>query len=77
MNKGLYLITGLGGDRERWGSTTPAVVENLLRDPWQVALEFWEDLEAAEHAVYTYERFLARPGNGAYTAKANIAFARY
>ena len=77
MNKGLYLITGLGGDRERWGSTTPAMVEYCLGDPGQVTLIFWKYLKAAEHAVYTYERFLARPGNGADTAKANIAFARY
>ncbi len=53
------------------------MVEYCLGDPGQVTLIFWKYLEAAEHAVYTYERFLARPGNGADTAKANIAFARY
>ena len=48
-----------------------------LSDPGQVTLKFWKYLETTEHAIYTYEYFLARPGNGAYTAKTNIAFARY
>ena len=52
------------------------MVEYFLSDLGQVTLKFWKYLEAAEHAVYTYEYFLARPGNGADTAKADITFAR-
>ena len=76
MNNGLYLTTGLRGDRKGLGSTTPAMVKYCLGNPGQVTLIFWKYLEAAQHAVGADKYLLVRACDGADTAKADITFAR-